>query len=54
MLGRPVVVAVACILALTLNSVILSLFGQDSPDRAEHGLAGILLLLGVVVTSAHN
>ena len=54
MLGRPVVVAAACILALTLNSVILSLFGQGSPDRAEHGLAGILLLLGVVMTSAHN
>ena len=36
MLGRLVVVAVACILALTLNSVILSLFGQGSPDRHLH------------------
>ena len=55
MLGRLVVVAAACILALVLNSAVLSLFGQDSPDRAEHGLVGILLLLGVVVTSsAHN
>jgi len=54
MLGKLVVVAAACILPLTLNSVILSLFGQESPDRAEHGLVGILLLLGVVGTSTHN
>ena len=54
LLGRLAVVAVACILALALNRAILSLFGQTSPDRAEHSLVGILLLLGVVVTSSHN
>ena len=53
-LGGLVAVAVACILALTLNTVILGLFGQESTDRAEHSLVGILLLLGVVVTSTHN
>ena len=53
-LGGLVAVAVACALALVLNWAVLSLFGQKSPDRAEHGLVGILLLLGVVVTSAHN
>ena len=54
MLGRLVVVAVACALALVLNWAILSLFGQKSPDGAEHGLVGILLLLGVAVTSTHG
>ena len=54
LLGRLAVVAVACILALALNRAILSLFGQTSPDRAEHSLVGILLLLGMVVTSSHN
>ena len=53
-LGGLVAVAVACALALVLNWAVLGLFGQKSPDRAQHGLVGVLLLLGVVMTSAHN
>ena len=41
-----VTLAVAFGLALVLNWGVLGFFGQESVDRAEHSLVGILLLLG--------
>jgi len=49
MVGRLVVVAAACAVALALNWAVISL----SSARAEHSLVGVLLLLGAVVTSTH-
>ena len=39
-------------LALVLNWGVLGFFGQESVDRAEHSLVGILLLMGYVAIGA--
>ena len=41
-------------LALVLNWGVLGFFGQESVDRAEHSLVGILLLLGYMAAGAGN
>ena len=47
-----VTLAVAFGVALVLNWAILGFFGQESADRAEHNLVGILLLLGYMAAGA--
>ena len=46
--------AVAFGVALALNWAVLGFFGQESTDRAEHSLVGILLLVGYMATGAGN
>jgi len=43
-----IALSVAVMVALALNWGILNLFGEKSPYRAEHGLVGIVLLMGFV------
>ncbi len=40
--------------ALVLNWAVLGFFGQESADRTEHNLVGILLLLGYMAAGAGN
>ena len=49
-----VTLAVAFGVALVLNWGVLGFFGQESADRAEHSLVGILLLLGYMAAGAGN
>ena len=46
--------ALAFVVALVVNWGVLALFGQESADRAEHSLVGILLLIAVMAASADN
>ena len=52
--GILVTLVVAFGVALVLNWGVLGFFGQESADRAEHSLVGILLLLGYMAASAGN
>jgi hypothetical protein len=40
--------AIAFVLAISVNWAVLELFGQKSADRAEHSLIGIILLMAYV------
>ena len=52
--GILVTLVAAFGVALVLNWGVLGFFGQESADRAEHSLVGILLLLGYMAASAGN
>ena len=51
---RFILVSVLVLSAILLNWAVLALFGQQSADRAEHSLVGILLLMGYVALRAKN
>lgn len=46
--------AFAFVVALIVNWGVLAFFGQESADRAEHSLVGILLLIALMAASANN
>ncbi len=51
---RAVLVALLILAALALNWGVLALFDQNSADRAEHSLVGIILLMAYVTLRARN
>jgi len=49
-----IILAIYLCIAIGINLIILEIFGQKSPYRAEHSLVGIIMLIGFVYTFQDN